>query len=210
MNELEFTRATSGSPPGARPAEPAHTPADAGVDPLSRWRLRLHSEGKRAVATRVSVMLRYTAYMFTIIVASSLTHAALTAAGTTSYGGGLMWFSAFLMTTIAAGACVLYPNHRNETIDQYRHYTFGLCVFPGTAIAGVIWALRNVVTSPAAQDDTLASLLGFAVPAIFVCTVVIPPIIFVKLIAGYHTLHKSVATDTEMVSSVTRQDHLNH
>lgn len=213
MNERQITNTRTAREPNTTNRsvwQPQTTLNDTTTDPLSRLRARTQNEGKRGIATRTVVMLRYTAYMFTLILASVLTDTLLKMAGTTAYGGQLMWFSAFLMTIVAVAATVLYPTQRENTIEQYRHYVFGMSVLPGTAIAIIIWALRNVITSPAVADDTLASLLGFAVPAIFVCTVIIPPIVFVKMITGYHSLHKSSATDTEMVSSVTRQDHLHH
>jgi len=208
MDELSVSAANAATRAAGTGVNHAPDPSAASADPLSRFRLRMYSEGPRSIATRSSVWLRYCVYMLTILGGCLLTHIALNAAGTTAYGGALMWLSCFIITSTAAAATVLYPTRRNDTISQFRHYIFGYCVFPGTAIAILIWALSSVVTSPTANDDTMASLLRFAIPAVFVCTVVIPPIIFVKLIAGYHTMYTSLATDQEVMTSLTRQDQL--
>lgn len=171
-------------------------------------RARSRSEGPRARSTRVAVGVRYVAYFLTAGIAALLTHAFLSVAGTTAYGGALMWFSATLMFASAAIGTALFPNNRVEIFSQMRHYVFGLCLFPGTAIAAIIWALRDVLTSPTAQADTLASLINFAVPAVFVTTAVLPPIIFIKAIAGYYSLQRSNRSDAEMMAIYNRQDPL--
>lgn len=178
------------------------------VEPMSRARSRQYSEGRRSRSTRITVSLRYFAYFLTAFLCSLGTHAFLSAAGTTSYGGGLMWFSLTLMFATAAVATVAFPTQRMDIIGQMRHYVFGLTAFPGLAIAGVIWALRGVVTSPAASTDTLASLISFAVPAVFVVTVVLPPVVFIKAVAGYHTLNRSNTDDATTLAIFARQDGL--
>lgn len=176
--------------------------------PVSRRRLRLLSEGPRGTATRVSLAARYAAYFLTVLVCSLITHAFLSSAGTTEYGGSLMWFSAMLMFFSAAVGCVMFPSHRRDIFPQMRHYVFGLSVFPGTAIAAIVWALRDIIASPNATSDALTSLLNFAVPAVFITTVVLPPVIFIKALAGYHSLHRSRMDDAEMMALYNRQDPL--
>ena len=217
MSERDFVRRTrvtvdpAADPNFNTPSTPLGGPLPAqGPDPITRWRMRLFSEGPGGVGTRGGIMLRYVVYFFTLVGCSLLTSALLSSAGTTAYGGSLMWFCAALMTLVAGVGTLLQPTNRAEIINSYRHYTFGLSIIPATAIAGVIWALRGVLTSPTAANDTMASLLSFAVPAVFVTTLVIPPIIFVKLIAGYHTMNRSKMTDTEMMAMATRNDHLQY
>lgn len=183
-----------------RPAE--HGPAQQ----LSTKELRQHSEGRRASATRMTVYLKYAGFFLATILAALLTNGFLQSAGTTSYGGSLMWFSATIMYVTAAAGTMLFPQNRTEIIAQMRHYVFGLSLFPGTGIAAIIWAMRDILTSPTAGSDTLAALINFAVPAVFITTVVLPPIIFIKAVAGYYSLRRSTATDEEMVASFTRQD----
>lgn len=187
----------------ATPPVPGMTP-----DPVSRSGLRRHSEGPRGTSTRVSVWLKYAAYFLVVLLASSLTHAFLANAGTTQYGGGLMWFSAMLMFIAAAAGTVFFPNERVSIFAQMRHYVFGYCVFPGTVIAGIIWGLRDMLTSATASADTLTSLMSFAVPAVFITTMIIPPIIFIKALAGYYSLNRSSMDDAEMMSLYNRQDGL--
>lgn len=184
------------------------SPSNVDPAPISRRRLRMLSEGPRGQATRASVYLRYCGYLMAIVAGCTVTGALLGAAGTTEYGGSLLWFSCALMAVVAAGATMAFPNQRAEIIRQMRHYIFGLCLFPAVGIAFVIWALRGVITTPTAAHDTLANLMNFAVPAIFVITVIVPPIVFIKAITGFHTLHRSTRDDGETLAAHTRQDWL--
>jgi hypothetical protein len=176
---------------------------DPPVEPVSR--LRARSQGPRSLSTRTAVIGKFVGYFFAAVLAAALTNALLVAAGTTSYGGTLMWFSTTVMFVTAAIGTVMFPQNRMEILSQMRHYVFGLSLFPGTAIAVVIWALQDVITSPTASSDTLASLINFAVPAVFVTTVILPPIVFVKAVAGYYSLHRSTMSDEETLSIYTRQ-----
>jgi len=177
---------------------------------LSRWGMRLYSEGPRALSTRTGVWVKYAFYWLALGVVCLLVNMFLSASNTTTFGGPLLWFSICLMTVIAAVSTVLQPLNRDEVREQWRHYTFGLCAAPALGIAALLWALKDVITSSASQTDTMASLLNFAIPAIFVCTVVIPPIIFIKLIAGYHTMNRAKKSDSEYRAWALRRDDLHH
>jgi hypothetical protein len=162
-------------------------------------------EGPRGEATRSAIWLRYVGYFLVIITLSSLTQAALGAAGTTHNGGMFMLFAMTLMALTAAFGCALYPTHRDDIIEELRHYMFGLCLYPATGVAVVIWAMQSMLTSPNAEADTMAQLLSFSVPVVFVCTLIIPPVVFIKIVAGAQTLHRSTLDDEEMVNVYTRQ-----
>ena len=215
MSEREYQRRTAVNvdpaedPTFNRPAGNLAGPLPYSNAPtVSRWRSRMFSEGPLGVSSRVAIGAKYGVYFLIFFGCSALTDGFLKAAGTTGYGGALMWFVATLMTVIAGVGALLQPTNREEIVQNYRHYTFGLCIIPSTAIAGIIWALRGVMSSPAAAEDTMAGLLNFAVAAVFICTLVIPPVVFVKLITGFHTMNRSSMTDTEMMAMVTRNDHL--
>lgn len=173
---------------------------------LSTKELRAHSEGPRANSTRFTVYLKYLGFFMVTVLAAVITNGLLVTAGTTSYGGALMWFSACVMYVTAALGTVLFPQNRTEIIAQMRHYVFGLSLFPGVAIASIIWALQDVMSTPTAGNDVLATLINFAVPAVFITTVVLPPIIFIKAVAGYYSLRRSTGSDEDMIASFTRQD----
>ena len=100
----------------------------------------------------------------------------------------------------------MYPNHRDEIIEHFRHYMFGLCLYPGTGIAAIIWALRSMLDNPTANDDTMMQLLSFSIPVVFACTLIIPPALYIKQVAGAQTLHRSTLDDEEYVAMYTRQD----
>lgn len=177
-------------------------------DPISRWKSRMFSEGPLGVTNRAGIWVKYTMYWIAIAACAVFSHGLLSAAGTTSYGGELLWFVGALMSVIAAVASILQPVNRDEILHAFRHYTFGLCVIPATTIAAIIWALRGVISTATTNGDTMAGLLQFAIPTVFLCTLVIPPVVFVKLIAGFHTMNKSTMTDGELMAMVTRNDNL--
>lgn len=170
-------------------------------------RMRIRGvEGPRGAATRASVWMKYGAYFGVIVACSSLTQAVLNSAGTTRNGGLFMMFALTLMAVTAALGCALFPTHRDTIVDELRHYMFGLCLYPATGVALVIWAISSMLTSPTAGTDTMAQLLSFSVPVVFVCTLIIPPVIFIKVVSGANTMHRSTMDDEEMVALYTRQD----
>lgn len=175
---------------------------------VSRTRMRLLTEGPRWFSTRAGIWTKYFIYLVLTILSSLVTGALLDYAGTTRYGGLLLLFAITVMFVTAAIATAVYPTQRADILQQTRHYVFGLCMFPAVALAALLAVLSGVITAPAAAGDTLASLLGFALPAVFIITVVLPPIVFVKAVAGYHTLSRSTQDDSELVAIMSRQDGL--
>lgn len=199
--------------PGTRPAQqftdPFPHPRPNAVERILRSARRqriLRHEGPRGLVTRSSIWIRYVAYFLTIVLASALTDAMLTRANSTELGGKFMLFAAAMMAVTAAGGCVLYPTHRDMVIEELRHYMFGLCLFPATGLAAIIWAMQSMLSNPAANTDTMMQLLNFSVPVVFACTLIIPPAMFIKVVAGAQTLHRSTLDDEEMVAMYTRQD----
>lgn len=173
---------------------------------VGRRRRILRTEGPRGAVTRSTVWLRYVGYLLTIVACSALTHGLLVRAQTTQLGGKFMLFAAALMAFTAAVGCAVYPTHRDMVIEEFRHYVFGLCLYPGTGIAAIIWAMQSMLDNPNANDDTMMQLLSFSVPVVFVCTLLIPPALFIKQVVGAQTLHRSTLDDEEMVAMYTRQD----
>lgn len=177
----------------------------------SARRSRIYSiEGPRGSVTRGSIWLKYIGFFFAIMIASLMTHGLLHAAQTTESGGKFMLFSAAFTTVTAVLGTVFYPNHRNEIIREMRHYLFGMCLLPATGIATIIWAMQSMLHTSTAQKDTMMQLLQFSVPVIFVCTLIIPPAIFVKYIAGIGSINRAQFDDEEMMSTYTRQDRIQH
>lgn len=193
------------APDGTAERSPARDLIDRITGAARRDRIR-RIEGPRGAATRSSIWMRYAAYFGVIIGCSSLTQAVLAKAGTTQNGGLFMLFAVTLMALTAAGGAAVYPTHRDNIVEELRHYLFGLCLYPATGIAVVIWAINSMLSAPTTGQDTMAQLLHFSVPVVFVCTLIIPPVIFIKVVAGATSLHRSQLDDEEMVALYTRQD----
>jgi hypothetical protein len=102
--------------------------------------------------------------------------------------------------------CAFFVNHRNEIIVQCRHFLFGIMLFPGTGIAVLMWATRGATAT--SSSSVLSSAFTNALPLLFFATVIIPSLIFIKVIAGMRNLHRSTMDDQAAVALWTRQDNL--
>jgi hypothetical protein len=164
------------------------------------------NEGGRGYSTRAAVYLRHAAYFAIIVIGSAITHYAFAATGPHEIDGGLvMFFLTSLMLVIGAAATMFYTNHRNDILDQVRHYTFGLMVLPGTVIALIMWAVQGMVDSQV-NPDAFSRTISTGLIMVYGATLLIPPVIFVKLMAGIRTMHRSTLDDQEMMQLWTRQD----
>lgn len=164
------------------------------------------AEGPRGYSTRAAVFVRYAVYVLTVVLCSSLSGVMLKASGTTSLGGPFTMGASTAVLFTAALGTALYPTQRQSIIDQMRHYLFGLMLFPSTGIAAVVWAVTSVAAGPTASPDVMIRTLNFSLPAIWACTLIIPLVIFIKVVAGVHTMHRSHLDDEEMVQLYTRMD----
>lgn len=166
-------------------------------------------EGARGMSLRASVYLRYLAYVIVIVLASSVSNFCFTHIGKYTLGGVLMFGLATLTFVTAAAGTMFYTNQRNEILEQCRHYVFGMMVLPGTAIALIMYVAQLMAgTGQQAQNDQFLHIIFIGLPAVYFATVVLPPVLFVKMLAGIRNLHRSQLDDEEMVSLWTRQDGL--
>lgn len=188
------------------PLPPAIGPSPEPNDPPAT-KLRTFVEGPRSLSVRATVYLRYLMYLFTIVFGSAITHACFAQTAWRA-GGYFMFAGAVLMTVTAAVGTWFYTNHRREIIEQYKHYTLGIAVIPGTGIAVLNWAAQGLFTSPLGQTDAFIGALSSALPIIFFVTVIIPSAIFIKVIAGLRSLHRSRMDDQEAWEAYTRIDGL--
>lgn len=168
------------------------------------------TEGPRGYSVRASVYARYVCYVLYTVLSCALVNSLLQQVNSVSYGGKLLFYCVSLMFAVAAASTVAFPTHRREIVTQIRHYVFGLCLTPSTAIAIVIWALRGVLDGPAQQGSPGSTLLSYGLPALFVITSVMPAIVYVKAVSGYNTMHRSRMDDQELIKIHSRQDHLQH
>jgi len=169
------------------------------------------NEGPRGLSTRASVYLRHVAYWFLVIMCSAITHWCFHHVNKYLIGGEMMFALAMLTLAAAAVGTLFYTNQRNEILSQARHYTFGLMLLPGTVLALII-AGAQTLAGPAANasNDQFMAVLLTGLPMVYFATVVIPPILFIKMLAGIRHLHRSKLDDQEMMTLWTRQDHIQH
>jgi hypothetical protein len=160
-------------------------------------------EGPRGYSVRASVWFRYVGFMAAIIVCSALTEAVTAGIPNASKAGAWMFASCTVMSLTAAIGTMAFPANRLEVIEQWRHFLFGLCLFPGTGIAVFMWATEGLFR--ASSTDAFAGLMSNALPILYFVTVVIPTLIFIKWVGGQRTIYRSRMDDQEMVSIWTRQ-----
>lgn len=163
-------------------------------------------EGLRGISTRTAVYLRYVASFLGVVLCSSLTQWAMSDSGGWRNGGIFMFWSALLMVVTAAVGSWFYANHRNEIIEQLKHYLFGIALIPGTALSLINRAAAGLFASPSGQSDAFLSATANALPLLVFITVVIPAALFVKMVAGMRHLHRSRLDDEEAMLTYTRND----
>lgn len=165
-------------------------------------------EGPRWLTTRATVWLRYLAYTLAVFGGCAVTEGLLSGVSTARNGGQWMLFSVGVLMVAAMFGLWRYPTHRNEIVEQARHYVFGIMVLPGTALAAVMWAAGQFFVDAAASSEVFGTMLGTALPIVFFCTVVIPVLIYVKMVAGMRYMYRTREDDQETMSIYTRQDSL--
>jgi hypothetical protein len=186
--------------------DPDRRRPNTGRPPAPASRL-MQFEGLRGMSTRGSVYARYFAAFAAIVVGSAVIHSML-APTRWQTAGQWMLLSAALMVLTAVAGTMVYTNQRNEIIEQARHFIFGLALFPGLGFAVLLRASADFFSGPAAQGDAFASMLGNALPILYFITVLIPPLVFIKTIAGLRNLHRSNLDNEEYMRLYTRQDEL--
>lgn len=164
------------------------------------------NEGPRGYSTRASVYLRHAAYLLVVVLCSALTHYAMDAAGPYSIDGGrAMFVLATIVLVVGALATMAYPPQRNQVLEQVRHYVFGMMVLPGTGIALVLWLVKGLV-SVQSKTDAFSATVDTGLLMVFGAVLIMPPVVFLRLIAGIRTLHRSTRDDQETMALWSRQD----
>ena len=164
-------------------------------------------EGPRGYSLRASVYLRHVAYLLIIACGSAVSHFCFSHVGKYMLGGKLMFALAALTFAAAAAGTVFYTNQRNEILEQARHYAFGMMVLPGTALALIMWGAQVLAgPSPDGHEDQFLHILFIGLPMVYFATVVIPPVLFIKMLAQMRTLHRARLDDEELMGIWTRQD----
>ncbi len=171
-------------------------------DGLSRSR---RFEGLRGGGTRLSIALKYATYTLAIVAGSGLTEWLTDGVRYASGGGRFMFASLTVITVTGAFSTFFYVNMRAELVEKVRHYVFAVTMAPGVLTAAALGAVQSWQY---ANEGSLGVTLQMALPAVFLATVALPAIIFVKEMLGIRTLHRSRLDDQEAVQLWTRQDGL--
>lgn len=188
------------APIPARPDIPGPVPVD--VDHTESI------EGPRGRSVRATFIFRYVTYFAIVLVAAAVTQWAFSGGTGGAVAGTFMMASAALILATGAISTWFYPPSRREIILSARHYAFGICVLPGTAIALLYRASLGWLRDPNAGDSFITQLAANALPLSFFATVVIPAVVFIGQMAGRRYLERSRADDQEAVALWTRQDGL--
>lgn len=196
--------------PIARPAfsnlEPDHNEGPK-KGPLSRAENRFRIEGLRGIATRHSVALRYVGYWLIIVISSALVQAAFQGIQGAETGGLWLALSAGYQCVVAAIGTVFLAPHRPEIIDQLRAYVFGYTVLPAVGVSGFMWFAARMAEH-ASSEDVFLSTLVTALPFLFFLPVIIPAVVFTKMVAGYRVVSRISMDDEEILRIHTRNDGL--
>lgn len=162
-------------------------------------------EGLRGYSSRAALAVKYSNYFLCVLLCCGLTGYLTKGVRFASGGGTFMLFSCAVVTVTGAVATLFYVNLRNELVERVRHYLFGLILLPGTLLAMMLRAFQEWEW---ANEGSLGGTLRGALPIVFLSSVLLPAIIFVKEIVSVRTLHRNRLDDEESVQLWTRQDGL--
>lgn len=186
--------------------DPDRRKAKAGRVKFPAGRL-IQFEGLRGLSTLATVRLRYFSYFATIMVVTGSVHWMHSSTRWHTAGLWMLLSSALMVATAAAGT-MIYTNQRNEIIEQMLNFVFGYAIFPGLGFAVLMRAADGFFGTAGAQNDPFTFMLGGALPILYFITVLMPPLVFIKTIAGLRNLHRSNLDNEEYMRLYTRQDDL--
>lgn len=207
----QFTNPMTGASSSAPFADPGHNttdPAKVRASLASRVSPIIRNEGSRGQAARAAVVMRHVAYLCVILICTAIAHASFIAVPGAGSGGRWVLFGATFQLAVAAVGTMLFPNRRAAIIEEARTYVFGWTVLPATALALFMWGARSLAAAPAGETDMFLSTLTSALPWIYFLPIVIPCIVFLRMIAGLRTIHKVQEDDQELMAMMTRHDGL--
>lgn len=164
--------------------------------------------GRFGKEERSAIQLRWVATFLVILACSGVTHWLFSPWPVYRLGGVLMLLSSATLVCTAAVAGWLYPDQRVELVGRLRQFLFGVVLFPGVGIAILMRALGRFGLDASGTRDQFISLLEYALPAVYVFTVLIPAAVFVKYAFGLGSLSRSRRDDEEQMRVFTRLDGL--
>lgn len=193
--------------PLVRPAVSTQPRPNSQIPPkMSRRRRRRRNEGLRGFSVRSTVFLRYLSYWFTIVAAGALAHYCFRSVPEASSGGIWLMASCAFQLVVAALGTLFFANRRDEILEQMRGYIFGYTVAPGIGVAVFMWVARNMVSS--GSEDMFVRTAVYALPWIYFIPILIPSVIFLKMVSGFKTIDRVGLDDEEILRIYTRNDGL--
>lgn len=193
----------------ARPVrvESAPTPPPQQRKPkASRSARRRRNEGLRGVSLRTSVLLRYVSYWFVIVLSGAVAHFSFKSVPEATTGGVWLMASSAFQLVIAVLGTLFAAHRRAEILDQFRAFVFGYTIGPGLGVACFMWVARNMVSS--GSDDLFIRTSVAALPWLYFIPVLVPAVLFLRLVAGFRVLDKVRLDDEEILQIYTRNDGL--
>lgn len=191
----------------ARPAFHGMPAADQNVSvpKSSRRRTRLRIEGLRGAATRQAVILRYCVYWMGVMSSAAIVAGAFKGISGAESGGMWLLLSATYQIAVAAIGAVFLAPQRPEIVEQLRAYLFGYTVLPSLGVAAFLWLAQRMASSATGEDVFLGTMVN-ALPFLYFLPVIIPAIIFTKLVAGFRVVSRVSMDDEETMRIYTRND----
>jgi len=189
--------------PAVTPPARSHRPT---TPKVSRRRRRRRNEGLRGVSVRATVYLRYLSYWFTIVASGAVAHYCFKSVPEATSGGIWLMASCAFQLVVAALGTMFAAHRRDEILEQMRGYVFGYTVAPGIGVAIFMWVARNMVSS--GSEDMFIRTAVSALPWIYFIPVLVPAVIFLKMVAGFKTIDRIGLDDEEILKIYTRNDGL--
>jgi len=159
----------------------------------------MHSEGPRGYSSRAAILVKYATYFLAIVFGVAGTSAAFGSIPGVSAGGKWLLISVTAQMIIAAFGCMAFADRRHEIIHQVRGFVFGYTLTPAVGIA----IFARVAYEMSSSSDIFIGTLLSALPWIWFLPVLLPVIIFGRMVAGMRAIHRLGLTDSEMLDTVT-------
>ena len=166
-------------------------------------------EGWRGYSNRTLVALRQGAAAALIVLCYLLAEWAFSTRPSLRYGGEMLLFSAAFIQVIGAIGTIAYAESRFQIVDQARHFTFGIVVLPGAAVALFIRLIDSALGDTAGDDVFTGMLMGNGLPLVYFSVVIIPAFVFAKYIfGGLRSVNRRALADEETMAAYMRHDKL--